>query len=139
MVSWKEVRGTQLLLDAFDGKDAVALQYTSIDDENGKEIYGGDIINTKANRYIIYYVNPIAAFIAEALFYDDKGKIFPFHCLDGSGIAKNGFVLGNLFENPELANINPATGVPPTKSVAELINKLENKNEQANIIALQAS
>jgi len=69
MVSWEKVKYTPLLIDAFDGKDAVALQYSGIDDKNQKEICEGDIV-----KYRLHEGEGIIEFYAGIFFctWDDQ-------------------------------------------------------------------
>lgn len=73
--------------------DCVALEFTGLTDKNDEEIYEGDILNSKSNRWVVEYDTAGARFICRGLFYSKP--IYDLHRVDG-------FKIGNIFENPEL-------------------------------------
>lgn len=84
----------------------VFLQYTGINDKNGKEIYEGDIGSLTFNdkkppqTVIIRYGLDFAGFEA----WNGKiGDDLVTWTLHGKFFADSMVILGNIFENPELA------------------------------------
>ena len=86
-------------------KNFELLQYTGLKDKNGKEIYGGDIIeggylNPLTNefysrKYIIEYKN--ATFAGKLIGHSPYGDTW-LNFIHGE-------VIGNIYENPELLEV----------------------------------
>lgn len=70
-------------------------QYTGLKDKNGQEIYNGDIIKSNLSGiiYKIEWKEEYAQFIGHSL--------HSYYC---PSTWKNGEVIGNIYENPELIN-----------------------------------
>lgn len=86
-----------LFLPTYD-KDLILMQYTGLKDENGTEIYEGDIVERR-------FMNLIdgAEFVGVVKYYDgafnvdNNREVYPlFHEIDEIEI------LGNIYENPKL-------------------------------------
>jgi len=78
------------------------LQYTSLKDKNGKEIYEGDIIEIKDGRiYEIYFDNKILGFRMRNSQYKRYNLIIMSY-------KEKAYVniIGNIYENPELLKDN---------------------------------
>jgi uncharacterized phage protein (TIGR01671 family) len=80
--------------------DIKIMQYTGLKDKNGKEIYEGDIIKetTKDDKG--------EEIVSEVKFYDG---IFGDDTMDGWTLKElvdefGAYVIGNIYENPELLN-----------------------------------
>ena len=84
----------------------VLMQYTGIKDKNGVEIYEGDILT---------FMNKKKA--SEVVEWDDKGASFCMKSIknessSGAGLYINEYgwcpykVIGNIYENPELLEVN---------------------------------
>lgn len=76
------------------------MQFTGLKDKNGKEIYEGDVVNSKAHNPQNYLV----AFI-DCAFHCTHPKIEPYtieplHFYTSIGCHLE--VIGNIYENPEL-------------------------------------
>ncbi|WP_379136036.1 YopX family protein [Paenibacillus sp. sgz500958] len=76
-------------------RDAEVMQYTGLEDRNGREIYEGDIWENGIPRVVE--------------FREDRAGWFPFATDDGCGCCssetyqpEHGSVIGNIYENPEL-------------------------------------
>ncbi len=89
-------------------KDCVVMQYTGLNDKNGKEIYEGDVVefdgyqnpdsgDTEMNIGEVRYVGP-------SLCYYEDGKAVYIEDVIGHGcdVDDCAMILGNIYENPEL-------------------------------------
>ncbi|NPU86292.1 MAG: hypothetical protein HPY65_17570 [Syntrophaceae bacterium] len=83
----------------FDSCDYDLMQYTSLKDKNGKEIYEGDIVNG-AGEYCVEKKPVIWSRSGWYAGYEDKEKtnITSLCALDDIE------VIGNIYENPEYIN-----------------------------------
>ena len=79
---------------AYLNPDNTIMQSIGVKDSQDKDIYEGDIVNTKVNRYVIEYSEEKCGFVARGLFYS-KAVVNP-RDLEG------GFIIGNIYGNPEL-------------------------------------
>lgn len=78
------------------------MQSTGLVDENGKEIFEGDII--KFECYGIDYVEEVVFDDKVGAFgtVDENGKVFSFEKLMNDCCADYTEVIGNIYESPEL-------------------------------------
>lgn len=111
MMTWEEINqsdkdGIIPFLDCLSNPNAVVMQYTGLKDTNGKEIYEGDIVETRLNvrgkpgsqnwASIIRYNEHVGAW---QIAYRNSGNDFS---TDNIGFRYFLTVIGNIFENPEM-------------------------------------
>lgn len=92
MYDWKAILTWHLdsLEPRTDG--FIFMQYTGLKDKNGKEIYEGDILQSKTNKVIVEWLDFYGRWEAS----NETGFILSFFSLMGWKI------IGNIYENPEL-------------------------------------
>lgn len=76
--------------------DNPLLQFTGLKDENGKEIYEGDIVDNHNDIGVVKYNETCARFMVEPVIELRKGE--PRY----NTTPYFGTVIGNMYENPEL-------------------------------------
>jgi uncharacterized phage protein (TIGR01671 family) len=86
-----DVHANTAWMDGCDDECVVLMQFTSLLDKNGKEIYEGDIVNQDG-----YSVN------VEVVFYGSRFCLKKQMGFSDYIPAKNLIVIGNVYENPEL-------------------------------------
>ena len=92
-----------------ENEDLIPLQYTSLKDKNGKEIYEGDIINWKDNLLEVKW-GSVGWILFGRLF-----KKFGYPVADGcnevntKGYAVVSEIIGNIYEHPHLLNAKEST------------------------------
>ena len=87
-------------------KNWILLRFTGLQDKNGKEIYEGDLLNYQRSLYTILevYWNADAAKFNTKVHQQHNKMIY----VGPSPMDKlnNYETIGNIFENPELGNVN---------------------------------
>ena len=95
--SFNDILSSGDLLNRFDSE--FLMQFTGLKDKNGKEIYGGDIIETvTGGNMVINWNNLKASFVI-----DREGWAFQ-HFFGEALEADECEVIGNIYENPKLLN-----------------------------------
>ena len=83
----------------YSSKIKQELQYTGLKDKNGVEIYEGDIIKVNGNLYEVWHSGLAFGLI-------DKNKdFFEYMCQLCDMNGKVYEVIGNIYENPELLEL----------------------------------
>ncbi|MDD5650656.1 MAG: YopX family protein [Candidatus Nanoarchaeia archaeon] len=85
-------------LEYDDDKDAILMQYTGVNDKNGKEIYEGDIVLV-SQHYEGDYFSPEQKIVVK---YEDGD--YGRHINSHSVYNYNIIIVGNIYENPELGD-----------------------------------
>jgi uncharacterized phage protein (TIGR01671 family) len=77
-------------------------QYTGVTDQNGKEIYEGDIIRDVVGEFntVVFWDNKFACWVA-GLGFLDKHQFVASVISDSPSCGRRKIVIGNIFENPE--------------------------------------
>ena len=83
------------------GDGLIWMQYTGLKDENGKEIYEGDIIEFDGNILLITLGEDYLTLGYETLKYKDKNVIPDIRLYRCGELSR---IIGNRFENPELSD-----------------------------------
>lgn len=130
---WLYNKDGQLICSSDRGD--VLMQYTGLNDKNGREIYEGDIIRF-AEKYVYIVKYEDAKFVGYHA-NNDWGKWGDLYKIAEPEFSKYGYsVIGNLYNNPEL--VNPASGQSsvnhmqdPNTQQQEAAGQAEAANEQA--------
>ena len=94
--------GSSFYVDYSDKNNWEVMQYTGLQDKNGKEIYEGDIVAVKKFKWIIAMgcsTDGEYGWLQKRI-GDDVGKSYII--TENDGIDERYEVIGNIYENPEL-------------------------------------
>jgi uncharacterized phage protein (TIGR01671 family) len=80
-------------LISYEARESGLMQFTGLLDKNGREIYGGDIIEYNNHREVVKFI-----------FVDERSADGGDFCgyANGESYYKKCEIIGNIYENPEL-------------------------------------
>ena len=93
--SWSTIENHFTLEELLDTNFFEAMQYTGLKDKNGVEIYEGDILSYFGFEYEV-------TFEESAFGWSEDGQFYAFAEMAIDEIEKTK-IIGNIYENPELA------------------------------------
>lgn len=84
----------------YDLDDIVFMQSTGLFDKNGKEIFEGDIVDSEGGftTGVVEFRSDLGMFVSTLIKYNNFEQLCNAH-----GLVK---VIGNIYENPELLEVN---------------------------------
>ena len=88
--SYIDIHSSAIMIDELNNlnDNLIVEQFTGLHDNNGKEIYEGDIVTDGVGKFKIVYDLKLAGYQPYCIFRDDPEN----YCE----------VIGNIYENPEL-------------------------------------
>lgn len=101
-IGWKQCEVRKSVLDVCNAR-LIVMQYTGLKDKNGKEIYEGDIIQAGDDVFKILYSNND---FCHVFWLNSQKNYMTLPFLKG---IKDFEMIGNIYENPELLEVNSDT------------------------------
>jgi len=86
--------------DKRNGEDVVLMQSTGLRDKNGKEIFEGDVLETKDGLLdgVVEYRTDLGMWTNSLFRYNNFERL--------CNVADSTYIIGNIYENPELLETN---------------------------------
>ena len=87
-------------VNRYNFDDIVLMQSTGLTDKNGKEIFEGDIVDSEGGftTGVVEFRSDLGMFVSTLIKYNNFEQLCNAH-----GLVK---VIGNIYENPELLEVN---------------------------------
>ena len=91
-----------------EDEDAIIMQSTGLRDENGKEIFEGDIVTDGESARVVQYHQTLGFYMFDEegneRFFSDYATLEDFE-EDAKIVSKILEIIGNVYENPELLEV----------------------------------
>ncbi len=82
--------------DGRKNQDLILMQYTGLNDKNGKEIYEGDLLNISHPNKNVLGILQSSVLFKNGCFTLDHTILYKLH-----EMSQLGEIIGNIYENPE--------------------------------------
>ena len=89
-------------------ENIILMQSTGLRDKNGKEIFEGDVLGTKDGLLdgVVEYRTDLGMWTNSLFRYNNFERL--------CNVADSTYIIGNIYENPELLEVNQCLVITPT-------------------------
>lgn len=86
--------------NCYDFNDIVLMHSTGFTDKNGKEIFEGDIVDSEGGftTGVVEFRSDLGMFVSTLIKYNNFERL--------CNVADSTYIIGNIYENPELLEVN---------------------------------